>query len=187
MLSLLKILDLLLRMCYDLRAFEPDFYSAAKGRIKKQIMIIKEFCEEDKDTFIQLCKEFYSSKATLRGYDDKITNTTFCRIMDKHENLWGFLFLDSQSHKAIGYSLITSYWCNEEGGNVLVLDELYIAPSCRHKGYASKFMEWLIRTYKNRAVSITLEVLTSNHTAQSLYSKEGFTPDGFTTYTKRIS
>ena len=38
-------------------------------------------------------------------------------------------------------------------------------------------MDWMQEKFKNRAVSVTLEVLTSNERAISLYRKEGFDPD----------
>lgn len=149
-------------------------------------MIIEEFRESDKDTFLRLCKEFYDSHATLRPFNFKVAEMTFLRVMAKHENLWGYMFFDKETKEPVGYSLITSYWCNEEGGNILVLDELYISPNGRHKGYASFFMEWLEKNFKDKAVSITLEVLTTNVDACHLYLKEGYKPDGFTTYTKQI-
>ena len=86
----------------------------------------------------------------------------------------------------VGYALVTSYWCNEEGGNILVLDELYISPNSRHHGYGSKFLEWLEHEFKGKAVEITLEVLKTNQDARSLYKKDGLVPDGFITYTKKI-
>lgn len=150
-------------------------------------MIVREFEPDDRSLFLDLCREFYEfNSATMHSYREDIARFTFERVMDRHENLWGFMLIDADTDEAIGYSLITSYWCNEEGGNVLVLDELYIAPVNRKKGYASMFMEWVEKHYKDQAVAITLEVLTTNLAACSLYKKEGFEEDGYTTYTKKI-
>ncbi len=150
-------------------------------------MIVKNFQKEDEEIFYKLCEDFYSSGSTLRKYDKKIAEMTFNRVLDHHENLFGYFIIRRDSKEVIGYALITSYWCNEEGGTVLILDELYVCPDERHQGYASEFMNWLQEEYKDKAVSITLEVLTSNQNAQSLYKKEGFSPDGFLTMTKEIS
>lgn len=149
-------------------------------------MLIRFFEPTDKDQFLKLCEEFYSSNSTLKPFCPEIASITFDRVLEKHENLWGYIFTDSISNNPIGYALITSYWCNEEGGNVLVLDELYISPSSRHHGYGSLFIEWLEKEFKGKAKSITLEVLTTNQDAKSLYKKEGLKPDGFTTYTKNF-
>ena len=149
-------------------------------------MNILPFQKDDKEIFLRLCEEFYSSHATIRPFNGAVAEKTFKRVIAKHENLWGYLMFDKNTDEPVGYSLITSYWCNEEGGNILVLDELYIRPTERHKGYATTFMEWLDENFKDRAVSITLEVLTTNIDAIKVYKKEGFSPDGFTTYTKQI-
>lgn len=149
-------------------------------------MIVRSFKEEDRETFLKLCCDFYNSNATLRTFNGNVANKTFDMVLAKHENLWGYLMFDKECLAPIGYSLITSYWCNEEGGNILVLDELFIVENGRHKGYASLFMEWLEQSFKDRAVAITLEVLTTNVNACNLYQKEGFKPDGFTTYTKEL-
>ncbi|MCQ2387830.1 MAG: GNAT family N-acetyltransferase [Clostridia bacterium] len=149
-------------------------------------MLVKDFIKEDEQLFCKLCKEFYSSGSTIREYNEEIAKKTFERVLDHHENLFGYFIIRRDSEEVIGYALVTSYWCNEEGGTVLILDEFYICPDDRHKGYASAFMEWLQEEYKDKAVSMTLEVLTSNLNAQNLYKKEGFIPDGFLTMTKEI-
>lgn len=149
-------------------------------------MNVRTFTKDDQQIFFTLAKEFYNSGSALRGYDEKLTQITFDRILAHHENLYGYFIERNDSQEVIGYALITSYWCHEEGGTVLILDELYISLTVRHQGYASRFLKWLIEEYKDKAVALTLEVLTSNVNAQSLYQKEGFTPDGFMTMTKKI-
>lgn len=148
-------------------------------------MLVREFETADRQVFIELCKKFYETGVALRGYDEKITEKTFSRIMDRHENLWGYLLVAADTKNNIGYAIITSYWSNEEGGDVIVLDELFIDVTERKKGYAKLFLQWLEENFKS-ASAITLEVLTSNHSACELYSKAGYTPDGYTTYTKSI-
>lgn len=150
-------------------------------------MVIRNFRKEDEEIFLQLCKEFYEGNATLRPYNEATARKTFIRIIAEHENLWGYLLFDKDIVEPIGYALITSYWCNEEGGNVIIIDELFISPRFRRNGYACMFMDWLANHHKDEAVSITLEVLNTNQTAKSFYDKEGFTPDGFTTYTKYLN
>lgn len=149
-------------------------------------MLIKEFTEQDRGTFLRLCNEFYSSHATKKPFNEITARATFDRVIEKHENLWGYLFTDSQSGESIGYALVSAYWCNEEGGNILVLDELYICPTSRHHGYGGTFLKWLEEQFKDRAAEITLEVLTTNQDAKSIYQKDGLEPDGFVTYTKVI-
>ena len=119
-------------------------------------MQIKEFEKKDKDVFLRLCNEFYSSNATLKPYNALAAAQTFDRVVERHENLWGYLFSDEETLQPIGYALVSSYWCNEEGGNILVLDELYICPTSRHHGYGGAFLKWLENEFRDRATEITL-------------------------------
>lgn len=157
-----------------------------KRATNRRGMVIREFKKSDETEFLRLCGEFYSSDSTLKPFCLNVAKATFARVMEKHENLWGYLFCDGETGEPIGYALVTSYWCNEEGGNVLVLDELYICSTSRHHGYGGSFLKWLEQKFKGKAVAITLEVLTTNQDAKSLYKKDGLVPDGFVTYTKSI-
>jgi len=146
-------------------------------------MIVKEFSKDDKDPFLFLCEGFYNSHAVLRKYDRGMAEKTFQRIIDGHENLWGYLFFDKETEAAVGYALVTSYWSNEEGGEVIVLDEIFLSPACQGKGYATAFMKWLDEHFTD-AAAITLEVLKANRHARKFYEKIGFKPDGFISYEK---
>lgn len=148
-------------------------------------MRVREFIREDKKAFLELCERFYESGSTVLGFNKAIAEKTFLRVLDHHENLWGYLFTDEDTGSLVGYALTTSYWSNEEGGDVIVLDEIYIDPVNRHKGYAHIFMNWLDEHFCD-AAAITLEVLESNTRACKFYEKAGFKPDGYISYSKKI-
>lgn len=149
-------------------------------------MIVKGITVEDADDFCKLCENFYNSGATKRGYDYNSTMLTFRQIISRHENLWGYFIIDQETGSVAGYALITTYWCNEESGNVVILDELYVRPEFRHHGYGREFMTWLENEFKENAVSIELEVLSTNVVAKDLYAKSGYYEDGFVVLSKRI-
>lgn len=149
-------------------------------------MLIRYFEKTDFEIFKKMCQEFYSSNATIRDYNEELTRKTFDRVMDHHENLWGVILIDVELDIPIGYALISSYWCNEDGGNVIILDELYINPINRNKGYATQFMTWLESEFRDTAVAITLQVLTTNEVARKLYNKIGFMSEGFEQMIKEI-
>ena len=149
-------------------------------------MKIRTIKENDFAVFREMCAEFYRSGATINPYDENTVSKTFRYLTSKHHNLFGY-FIIGDDGKYAGYSLLTSYWCNEEGGNILVLDELYLSPASRHHGYAGHFLAWLEKAFSGRARALTLEVLNTNQSAQSLYRHEGLSPDGFVTYIKNLS
>lgn len=148
-------------------------------------MLIKPITEKDKRVFLSLCEKFYQSGATKRAYDEALAEITFNQVISNHENLWG-KFICTDDGEVAGYALITSYWCNEEGGNVIILDEVYILPDFRHHGFGHHFMKWLETEYEGKAVSVTLEVLSTNLAAKELYATSGYYEDGFVTLSKKI-
>ena len=82
-------------------------------------MKIKSIKENDKNIFKELSKEFYASGATINPYNDETNEKTFRYLTSAHHNLFGYLIISDDGNCA-GYSLLTSYWCNEEGGELLL-------------------------------------------------------------------
>jgi GNAT superfamily N-acetyltransferase len=78
-----------------------------------------------------------------------------------------------------GYALLCSFWSNELGGEVCIIDELYVTPSARSRGVAGTLVTGLLRRqlpWFERAVSVELEVTPGNARARALYERLGFRP-----------
>jgi GNAT superfamily N-acetyltransferase len=78
-----------------------------------------------------------------------------------------------------GYALLCSFWSNELGGEVCILDELYVAAAARGRGAATSLVSGLrARTtpWFRDAVAIELEVTPGNARARALYERLGFAP-----------
>ena len=148
-------------------------------------MKVRTIKETDLDVFRRTSKDFYMAGATMRGYDEDLTRKTFDYLTSAHHNLWGYFILTDSGDYA-GYALLTSYWCNEEGGEIIILDEIYINPEYRKHGFGKRFLFWAEKHFHNKATSITLEVLQSNENAVEFYKSAGYEPDGFMTMTKKI-
>ena len=65
-------------------------------------MIIKNFKQGDLNEFLKLCKEFYDSCSTIKSFDEKRAKNTFLRVMENHENLWGYFLVDSKTDTKVG-------------------------------------------------------------------------------------
>ena len=75
------------------------------------------------------------------------------------------------------YALLCSFWSNELGGEVCIIDELYVVPSARGCGIATRLVTGLLRRelpWFERAVNVELEVTPANARARALYEKLGF-------------
>jgi len=77
-----------------------------------------------------------------------------------------------------GYAILISLWSNELGGEVIVIDELYVRPNYRKQGHARELLESLARNnrlWPGRGVALDLEVTPQNERAAAFYLRVGFT------------
>jgi ribosomal protein S18 acetylase RimI-like enzyme len=75
-----------------------------------------------------------------------------------------------------GYALLISFWSNELGGEVVNIDELYVAADHRGRGAGTELVSRLERgeLWGRVPVAIDLEVTPDNHRARALYERLGF-------------
>jgi ribosomal protein S18 acetylase RimI-like enzyme len=76
-----------------------------------------------------------------------------------------------------GYALLIRFWSNERGGEVCVIDELYLLPAHRGQGHGSRLLDGLARgelPWARSAVALTLETTPANARAVRLYERLGF-------------
>lgn len=132
--------------------------------------MIRTITIDDKKTFIDLAKQFYSTDAVLSPIPDENFEATFQELMRSDLYTEGFLIeIDS---KTAGYALIAKTFSQEAGGYVIWIEELFILPEFRGKGLGKDFFEFL---FKNRpAKRYRLEVEPENEKAIGLYLKKGF-------------
>ena len=82
------------------------------------------------------------------------------------------LFEEGSSNR--GYALLVPFWSNEFGGNVVVVDELFVIPEARNRGIARNFFRFLDEQRPFNAVALALEVSPGNTGALRLYQSLGF-------------
>jgi GNAT superfamily N-acetyltransferase len=76
-----------------------------------------------------------------------------------------------------GYALLISFWSNELGGEVCVIDELYVEPKLRGQRHATHLLEALSargEPWVENAVALALETTPDNAPARRLYERVGF-------------
>jgi GNAT superfamily N-acetyltransferase len=77
-----------------------------------------------------------------------------------------------------GYALLVSFWSNEFGGEICAIDELYVEPEFRGRGFATQFIQRLARgnspIWPRRTAMITVEAHRTNPRAKALYERLGF-------------
>lgn len=79
--------------------------------------------------------------------------------------------------QVVGYALLVSFWSNEYGGEIVTVDELYVAAPHRGRGLGSGLFDALSRDHSlwpAGAVAQELEVTPGNARARALYERMGF-------------
>ena len=74
--------------------------------------------------------------------------------------------------RPVGYHYMCIGYSAEVGGRYLLLDELYLAPECRGKGYGEQVIRWAMEQHPECA-RYRLEVTGENRAAR-LYERMGF-------------
>lgn len=90
--------------------------------------------------------------------------------------------------RVVGYALLISFWSNELGGEVCVVDELYVIPTFRRRGLAKQLLESLrdrCELWQATAVAIGLEVSPTNTAARRLFMRGGFVGANTAMHVKR--
>lgn len=133
--------------------------------------MIRDITPDDKAAFIMMMEKLYSSKAVVQKVDTHIFEETFHAAVNNSPYIRAFILEDDEM--PVGYGLISFSFATEVGGLVVLLEDLYIADTCRGKGLGSQFFRFVEEEYP-LAKRFRLEVTKENERAAALYSKLGY-------------
>ncbi len=86
----------------------------------------------------------------------------------------GKIIVFEENAQIVGYAILIFYWSNEYGGDILNIDELFVSPTSRNQGIATKFFDYIFNVYCNKVSAFSLEVTPTNRQALGYYKKLGF-------------
>jgi ribosomal protein S18 acetylase RimI-like enzyme len=130
-----------------------------------------------------LTEEFYRHERI--PFEEKTSREALSTLLAKPE--LGSVWLIDVDGVAAGYFAIALGFILEFGGALAVLDELYLRPAFRGRGYGRAAVmkaEEICRALPVRA--LRLEVEDANPRAEALYRALGFTAHERRTMTKRL-
>ena len=134
--------------------------------------MIKKIGPEDKEIFIQLTKDFYNTNAVLSKIPTKNIELTFEKLIEDSPYVGGYFYLHKE--QVVAYCLLSFTHSNEEGGLIMMIEELYVVPKFQKRGIGSKFLDFLEKKYHDKIAAMCLEVVKTNQTARQLYCKKWF-------------
>jgi ribosomal protein S18 acetylase RimI-like enzyme len=82
--------------------------------------------------------------------------------------------------KVSGYALLIGFWSNELGGEICEVDELFVAPEHRNRGYGTSLFAAIAQgdLWPSPTPAIVLGVTPDNAAARRLYERLGFAAAG---------
>jgi len=133
---------------------------------------IRDFVEQDRTNFINMCTSFYSTGATLNPLSQEAMSTTFSEIISNSPYIRGLIIEYNSSIS--GYVNLSLTYSNEANGMVVLIEEIYIKPEFQGNGLGSYALTWVLNKYRGKAMRYRLEVCNSNSGAINLYERFGF-------------
>lgn len=79
-----------------------------------------------------------------------------------------------------GYALLIAFWSNHLGGNICEIDELFVVPEHRSRGYGTSLFETIAQgdLWPTPLVGMALGVAPDNVRARQFFERLGFAPAG---------
>ncbi len=133
--------------------------------------MIREITPNDKNEFIQMATEFYSSDAVLHPLPAEYHERAFMEAVNS--KLYLRIMIMEYNGQVAGYSTLSKQFSTEAGGFCMWFEDIYVKPVFRSKGLAGELFEYVklnfpyIRRWR-------LEVEEENERAVELYKRTGF-------------
>ncbi|MBR5295143.1 MAG: GNAT family N-acetyltransferase [Clostridia bacterium] len=134
--------------------------------------MIRKIKEKDRAVYLKMAKEFYQSDVVLSPVPDENLEKTFDLLIKGSPFADGFVF--ESEGEVVGYALLARTWSQEAGGEVIWIEEIYLAPEHRGEGFGKAFFRYLETDFAPSARRFRLEVEKENKKAVSLYHSLGF-------------
>ena len=135
-------------------------------------ILFRPYSEKDFNILNSMIKSLYDEDPGYASINElKIKNTI--KELNKNKEK-GRIIIFQLEKEIIGYAILINYWSNEYGGDILIIDEIYILPEHRRKGYGKSFLKYLIENNLETSKGIQLEIGNKNRGAYRLYKDFGF-------------
>ena len=134
------------------------------------LMDIRRIEQRDREVYIAMAKEFYSSPAVLENIPEKNITDSFSEFVSGTP--FGDAFIFEEDGVVVGYGVLAYTYSQEAGGKVVWLEEIFIASDFRGMGRGSAFIDYV--TQNIPAKRYRLETEPENEKAAALYRRKGF-------------
>ena len=126
---------------------------------------------EDDEAIVALCRALYEEDPASKPVPESHHRRTLAVLRASPVRGRAVVL---EEGGVIGYAILAACWSNELGGEVLIIDELYVVPEHRSFGHARALIEALMRgegPWPGKPVALELEVTPDNARARALYDR----------------
>ena len=88
----------------------------------------------------------------------------------------GEILVIANENTNMGYAILVFFWSNDWTGNIVFLDELFVASTYRDQGIGNMFLAYLKDRFSSNSTGIMLETTPEKERAANLYQRFGFVP-----------
>ena len=141
-------------------------------------MTIRKLKKGDFDAVLSMMLVFYASDALLVHPCEEVLRKTLTDALADTPYLEAFGF--EENGELAGYGMVAMSYSTEAGGLCAWIEDIYIQPEHRGKGFGSSFLTFVKGRYENRVARIRLEAEPENARAMAVYRKAGFAVLGYT-------
>lgn len=135
--------------------------------------MIRKFTANDKEKFLKFTRDFYASDAVDHDIPEYFHEDLWLELLRSEQYTMGYM-IENEKEEAIGYALFAKTYSHEAGGMVWWLEELYIEPLYRGKGFGKEFFKYIESLKEENVTRIRLEVEEDNTKAIKLYRAMGY-------------
>ena len=142
---------------------------------------------EEDDAIVEMSLALYGDAAAELGVEAPQVYATLETF--RREPVRGRALVLEVEGQLVGLCLLASFWSNELGGEICVIDELYVKPDWRGHGHSTSLLASLRvdrSLWPRRPVAFELEVSPHNPDARRLYERLGFRDKPNTTLRLRL-
>lgn len=147
-------------------------------------MQIRKLRRDDFEEVLSMMETFYASDALLIHPCRQVLERTLSDAVGECPFVQGFGF--NAGEGLAGYGMVALSYSTEAGGLCAWIEDVYVRPEYRGKGWGTAFLEFAQREYARRVVRIRLEAEPENSRAMAVYRKAGYDILGYTQLVKEL-
>jgi GNAT superfamily N-acetyltransferase len=122
------------------------------------------------EAVIEMMRTFYASPAVFTNGSEAIFRADVEACVSDSPYLEGYVFIEDS--RIVGYGMLAKSFSTEFGKPCIWIEDIYLLPSCRGRGYGGQFLSFVETRYPEAI--LRLEVEEENEIALHTYQKNGF-------------